>query len=112
MHCFTAAVTPFGIRAELINGLTDIKVSWSITNTVMGIIPVRYVVYYDANGHHGNVAVPGSEQETDLTNLQTNSIYNITVLALSQHLPSPLSEPSFITLAGMHNYKTILYVFS
>ena len=66
-------------------------VSWeSPADSVTG-----YVIYYQTKG--GPVIsdmVSGGETEThSLDGLQRGVTYNISILALSQHLPSPLVEP-------------------
>ena len=70
---------------------THMTVSWkSPGDPVTG-----YVIYYQSEGG-GNSSdmVSGGETEThSLDGLQRGVSYNISILALSQHLPSSLVEP-------------------
>ena len=90
----TAAGEPTTLKANISNSNTthvNVNVSWeSPGGDVSG-----YMIYYQTEG--GPVIsdkVSGGEREThSLDGLQRGVTYNISILALSQHLPSPLVGP-------------------
>ena len=55
-----------------------------------------YVIYYQSKG--GSDIVSGGETESpSLDCLESGVIYNISIVALSLHLPSPLVGPVTVT---------------
>ena len=96
---FTAAGEPTSLEtviSESNSSHVNVTVSWeSPADPVTG-----YVIYYQTKG--GPVIsdmVSGGETEThSLDGLQRGVTYYISILALSQHLPSPLVGP--VTVVG------------
>ena len=61
-------------------------VSWTPSTT--GATPTGYVIYYQAAGDQGSVTVDdGSTTQQDI-DVQDNQEYTITMVTLSQHIPS------------------------
>ena len=97
--CITVAGEPTSLEAvtsEYNSSHVNVTVSWeSPADPVTG-----YVIYYQTKG--GPVIsdmVSGGETEThSLDGLQRGVPYYISILALSQHLPSPLVGP--VTVVG------------
>lgn len=73
-------------KSELNNTHVDISVSWELSaGNAIG-----YVIYYQSNeGTVNSVEVPEKETESYLLNdLPRRDFYNISIVALSKHLPS------------------------
>ena len=71
------------------------------------------MIYYQTEG--GPVIsdkVSGGEREThSLDGLQRGVTYNISILALSQHLPSPLIGPVSVDTSELHTLFLTLFSF-
>ena len=71
------------------------------------------MIYYQTEG--GPVIsdkVSGGEREThSLDGLQRGVTYNISILSLSQHLPSPLVGPVSVDTGRLFLATSIFYVF-
>ena len=66
------------------NGLTSILVSWSPSSGANG-----YEIHYNSSGgHSGNVSVNASTDNYQLTGLEREETYTISILATSVDLPS------------------------
>ena len=87
----------------------NVTVSWeSPGGDVSG-----YMIYYQTEG--GPVIsdkVSGGERDThSLDGLQRGVTYNISILALSQHLPSPLVGPVSLDTSELHTLFLIPFSF-
>jgi len=93
MYCFltpTAAEPPTGLNVEPVSS-TSIRVSWTASPSVAAV--TGYQIYYQAEGDWGSVAVDANMTNYTLSNLQNGLTYNITMVALSIHLPSSVVGP-------------------
>lgn len=97
-HCFlfpAAADPPTGLNVEPVSH-TSIRVSWTAPISVATV--TGYRIYYQAGGVWGSVSVDAGMTNTTLRNLQDDLTYNITIVALSMHLPSSMVGPRIVTL--------------
>jgi len=99
VHCCpripAAADPPTSLNVEPV-GPTSVRVSWTAPlsdTTVTG-----YQIYYQADGDWGSVSVDTGVTSTTLSNLRNGLTYNITMVALSMHLPSSVVGPQSVTL--------------
>ena len=96
----TAAGEPTTLKANISNSPcthVNVTVSWeSPGGDVSG-----YMIYYQTEGGPViSVKVSGGERDThSLDGLQRGVTYNISILALSQHLPSPLVGPVSVNIS-------------
>ena len=89
----TGANSPTNLTAEQVNS-TAIRVSWippASGSTVTG-----YRIFYQTEGNQGSVDVGASTTEYTITSLVVNDTYTITLVALSEHLPSAIVGPEII----------------
>ena len=92
---FIVAGEPTNLTAE--SNSTHVTVSWkSPRGRVTG-----YVIYYQSDGG-GNSSdmVSGGETESHSLNHLQCGLYNISIVALSLHLPSPLVEPVAVNVSS------------
>ena len=89
----TGANSPTNLTAEHEN-TTSIRVSW--TPPVSGSTVTGYWIYYQTVGSQGSVDVGASTTEYTITNLVVNDTYIITLVALSEHLPSAIVGPEIV----------------
>ena len=90
----TAAGSPTNLNAVQVN-LTSFSVSWTRPATVTG-----YQMYWSGGGGYdsGNMSARADDR-TVLVNGRTPGLtYNITIVALSDHLPSPAVGAVMVTL--------------
>ena len=82
--------TSLSISSQSNSTHVNITVTWELPGRVTG-----YVIYYQAKGGAvSSVMVSGANTERNLLNgLQRGVTYNISIVALSRHLPSPLVGP-------------------
>ena len=82
----TAAGSPTNLNAVPF-GLTSFRVSWAQPATVTG-----YQVYWSGSGgvDSGNVSAGAGDIAVTITGRTPGLMYNITIVALSDHLPSPV----------------------
>ena len=85
-----AAEPPTGLNVEPVSP-TNIRVSWTAPLSVASL--TGYQIYYQAEGDWGSVAVDSNMTNYTLSNLQNGLTYNITMVALSIHLPSSVVGP-------------------
>ena len=93
LTCYTVAGEPTNLAAE--SNSTHVTVSWeSPGGPVTG-----YVIYYQPEGrYNSSVHVSGGETEShSLDCLERGLTYYIYIVALSDHLPSPLVGPVTLT---------------
>ena len=91
----TAAHAP-DVSRVVVSGPSNITVSWNVPD-----VNTSYVVYYHLlQGEEDNETVSSSAGELTIDGLQPGGLYTVRVLALSQHLPSQLSGPTEIKVAG------------
>ena len=90
----TAAGLPTNLNAVQVN-VTSITVSWTSPATVTG-----YQVYWSGGGgsDSGNKSVEAKDTAVTITGLTPGLTYNITLVALSDHLPSPIVGAVMVTL--------------
>ena len=90
----TAAGSPTSLNAAQVN-LTSFSVSWTRPATVTG-----YQVYWSGGGgaDSGNMSIRAGDRTVLVTDRIPGLTYNITLLALSDHLPSPAVGIVMVTL--------------
>ena len=90
----TAADSPANVSAVQVN-VTTITVSWTPPASVSG-----YQVYWSGGGgaDTGNMGVGAGDTAATITGLTTGLMYDITIVALSDQLPSPIATVT-ITLS-------------
>ena len=95
-----------GVISSSNNTHVNINVSWeSPTDTVT----TGYVIYYQpkTGGPVISESVTGGHREShSLTGLQRGHTYNISIVALSQHLPSPLVGPVNVATGEPLNFTS------
>ena len=64
-----------------------------------------YRVYWSGGGgcDSGNMSVGAGDTAVTITGLTPGLTYNVTIVALSDHLPSPVVGPVMVTLGETHN---------
>ena len=88
---FTAANPPLNLLAVQLT-ITAVQVSWSAPAS--GATVTGYVIYYETTGDsEQSVTVGAAATEYTLTGFQERRSYNISILALSNQLPSILTGP-------------------
>ena len=99
---YAAASAPTGLAAVAVK-YTHIKVSWTAPTSVA--LVTGYRIVYQAENDKGRVInewsvnVDDSTTEYNITHgLTAGHHYNITVCALSRHLPSPAVGPPTVTV--------------
>ena len=94
----TAAGLPTHLNAVQVN-LTSFSVSWTPPATVTG-----YQVYWSGGGgaDSGNMSVGAEDRAVTITGRIPGLTYNITMVALSDHLPSPTVGAVMVTLGEPH----------
>ena len=90
----TAAGSPTSLNAAQVN-LTSFRVSWTPPATVTG-----YQVYWSGGGGYdsGNMSMGADDTTVHVTDRIPELTYNITIVALSEHLPSPVVGAVMVTL--------------
>ena len=94
----TAALSPTNLNAVQVN-LTSFSVSWTPPAIVTG-----YQVYWsgDRGYDSGNTSVGAEDRSVTITGRTPGLTYNITIVALSDHLPSPVAGAVMVTLGEFH----------
>ena len=95
----TAAGLPTHLNAVQVN-LTSFSVSWTQPATVTG-----YQVYWSGGGggyDSGSMSVGAEYIAVTITGRTPGLTYNITMVALSDHLPSPVVGAVTVTLGEPH----------
>ena len=100
LYLLTDADSPTSLNAVQI-GSSSFRVSWTPPATVTG-----YQVYWSGGGgaDSGNMSVGAQNWAVTITDLTPGLTYNITIVALSEHLPSLASALSVYTLGEPHAY--------
>ena len=90
----TAAGSPTNLNAVQVN-LTSFSVSWTPPATVTG-----YQVYWSGGRGYdsGNLSAWADDRTVPITGRTPGLTYNITLVALSDHLPSPVVDAVMVTL--------------
>ena len=90
----TAAGSPTNLNAAQVN-LTSFRVSWTPPATVTG-----YQVYWSGGGGYdsGNMSARAEDRAVTITDCIPDLTYNITIVALSDHLPSAVVGAVMVTL--------------
>ena len=90
----TAADSPTNVNTVLVN-VTTITVSWTPPASVSG-----YKVYWSGGGgaDTGDMSIGAGDRTATITGLTTGLMYDITIVALSDQLPSPIATVT-ITLS-------------
>ena len=96
MHA--VAGEPTNLAAE--SNSTHVTVSWESPGGPVHV--TGYVIYYQPEGrYNSSVNVSGGETESHLLDcLERGVTYYISIVALSDHLPSPLVGPVNVTPEG------------
>ena len=89
----TGANSPTNFTAEQVN-TTSIRVFWTLPSSGSNV--TGYRIYYQTVGNRGTVDVGASTTEYTITNLVVNDTYIITLVALSEHLPSAIVGPEIV----------------
>ena len=78
--------------------LTGFSVSWTPPSTVTG-----YQVYWSGGGgcDSGNMSAEAEDRAVTITGRTPGLTYNITIVALSDHLPSPTVGEVMVTLGEL-----------
>ena len=63
-----------------------------------------YHVYWSGGSDSGNMSVEARSRSVRITGLIPDLTYNITIVTLSDHLPSPTVAVMVYTLGETHNY--------
>ena len=95
----TAAGSPTNLNVVQVN-LTSFRVSWTPPAIVTG-----YQVYWSGGGgaDSGNMSVGAEDRAVTIITGRTPGLtYNITIVALSDHLPSPIVGAVMVTLGEPH----------
>ena len=91
---FVVASPPTNLTVELA-GTNNISVSWTATDS--GPAVIEFWIYYQAQEDRGAVDLDATSTEYIISNCTIGQQYNITVVALSEYLPSTVVGPeSFI----------------
>ena len=91
-----------GVISSSNNTHVNITVSWE---SPADTVTTGYVIYYQpkTGGPVISESVTGGHREShSLTGLQRGRTYNISIVALSQHLPSPLVGPVNVATGDPH----------
>ena len=99
----TVANFPTNLKAVQIDS-TSFRVSWTPPATVTG-----YRVYWSGSGgsDSSNMSVAAGDTAVTITGCISDLTYNVTIVALSDHLPSPVVGSVMVTLGKSH--KCMLY---
>ena len=94
----TAADSPANFNAYQL-GPSSFIIFWTPPATVTG-----YHVYWSGGSDSGNMSVGAGSSNVRISGLFPNLTYNITMVALSDHLPSPAVVVMVYTLGETHSY--------
>ena len=101
----SAASEPLGVTA-IQETPTTIRVSWAAPTS--GAPPTGYRVYYSTESEDQfSHMIGASVREYLLTGLQSDLVYRISIMALSEHLPSPVIGPNTTGECTMHAIGSI-----
>ena len=102
----TAAGLPTNLNAVQVN-LDSFRVSWTPPATVTG-----YQVYWSGGGGYdsGNMSAEGEDRTVTITGRTSGLTYNITLVALSDHLPSPAMGAVMVTLGEPYARSVVLLI--
>ena len=92
------ASPPINLTVEL-SGTNNINVSW--TTPASGPAVIGFRMYYQAQGDRGTVDLNATSTEYSITNC-IGQQYNITVVALSENLPSTLAGPKSVIIGKVY----------
>ena len=115
-HCIVGFLvagepTSLSITSQSNSTHVNITVTWEIPDNwnSSGKRVTGYVIYYQAKGEAvSSVNVSGGDTERYLLNgLQRGVTYNISIVALSRHLPIPLVGPVTL-IPGMPKFPSLL----
>ena len=103
MFLTTAAGTPTNVNAHQV-GPSSFRVSWTLPAIVSG-----YLVYWSGGGgaESGNITVRAWSRSVSITGLTPGLTYNITLVTLSDHLPSIAVTVMVYTLGETHIFITL-----
>ena len=92
----TAAESPFDLTVEQpLQEPGSFRVSWTPPASLANLTVYR--IYYSGINDHGSRDVGAPATEVTIDNRTAGMTYNITMVALSPHLPSPVVGPiSFV----------------
>ena len=95
----TAAGRPSNVTAEQGSDPYAVVISWTAPDS--GDNVTGYRIYYHAEGDQGSVDVAAGVTEFMLTGLCPGLTYNISLVALSVHLPSSVVELDGVILGEL-----------
>ena len=113
VHCVIVAGEPSkltGVISSSNNTHVNVTVSWE---SPADTVTTGYVIYYQpkTGGPVISESVTGGHRESrSLTGLQRGHTYNISTVALSQHLPSPLV--GLVNVATVSHSMHVPFIFS
>ena len=96
---FVEAGPPTNLTVEL-SGTNNINVSWTTPASAPAVI--GFQMYYQVQGDQGTVDLNATSTEYTITNCTVGQHYNITVVALSENLPSTLVGPESIIIGEIY----------
>ena len=94
----TVANLPTNLNAVQV-GSSSFRVSWTPSGTVTG-----YQVYWSGVGgsDSGNMSAGAGDTAVTITGRTPDLTYDVTIVALSDHLPSPVVGSVMVTLGKSH----------
>ena len=96
---FVEASPPTNLTVER-SGTNNINVSW--TTPASGPAVIGFQMHYQAQGDQGTVDLNAASTEYIITNCTIGQQYNITVVAVSENLPSTLVGPESIIIGEVY----------
>ena len=103
------ASPPTNLTVELA-GTNNISVSWTAPASDPAVIGFR--IYYQAQGDQGAVDCDANSTECIISNCTIGQQYNITVVALSENLPSTLVGPKNIIIGKMYTGVSLQFMYT
>ena len=111
---YTAAVSPTDLTAEQLSQEPgSCRISWTPPTSLANL--TGYHIYYSGANDSGSRDVGAPATNITIDNCIVGVVYNITMVAVSPHLPSPVIGPVNVTLPGEYcasNKHCFLILFS
>ena len=96
------------------DNLTSILVSWTAPASGGAIVTGYRISYQTGGGSEQSVDVGAGATSLPLTGLQSGATYSISIVALSNQLPSSVVGPETVTIEGallFHMHTVYVYIF-
>ena len=103
------ASPPTNLTVELA-GTNNISVSWTAPASEPAVI--GFWIYYQAQGDQGAVDCDANSTECIISNRTIGQQYNITVVALSENLPSTLVGPESFIIGKMYTDVSLQFMYT